>query len=94
MHTMLLSSDQSRYGVLAKAVAEVVCSAPLSPKTGQPMARAQMKPQDRGFCIQVHTLSDDSSLQLDMPHVNVDTAKSCLAYVESRLAVSGFVPLT
>ncbi len=94
MHTTVLTGDQSRFVVLAKAIAQVVCSAPLSPSTGQPVAKAKMQPLERGYRIQVDTLSDDSSLVVDMPHVSSDTvAKSCLAYIETRLASSGFAKL-
>lgn len=90
MNTMQLNGNQSRYSVLASVVSQVVCSAPLSSKSGRPVAKAVLSPLDRGFQLQVHTLDDDSSLTLEMPHTNKDVAEACLAYVSTRLANSGF----
>lgn len=92
MHTLLLTGSQSRYRVLATVVSQVVCSAPLSAKSGRPVAKASLSPLDRGFQLQVRTLDDESSLALDMPHMNKDVAESCLAYVAQRLTASGICP--
>jgi len=89
MHTLQLNGNQSRYSALAAVVSQVVCSAPLSPRTGRPVAKASLSPLERGFQLQVHTLTDESSLTVDMPHVNKDVAASCLTYVTQRLAASG-----
>jgi hypothetical protein len=90
MQSMMLNGSQSRYGVLADLVSRVVCGAPLSPSTAKPAANASLVQADRGWHLTVRTLSDDSSVRLEMPHTSKDVAHSCLDYVRQRLANRGF----
>jgi hypothetical protein len=91
MHKVVPISEINRRTNAEQLVTFVSTHAPLSEERKRPVVRAFLRHEDSfsGFTLVAETLSDETSAELALPHVNKDRAEDTLNYLRGQLQGCG-----